>query len=248
MTAAPPPVPLPVRRLLVPAWTLVAALLVALVASTAMFALGLSAQGTQPAGEDRDAPLAALVRVDTALAAHDAALARRLLEQIALPPGPAADAAVTLRRKAIAGIETLAAADAELKSPAAVARRLAKSLYRLDQAGLVVAPAPTPAPEPAQPAPPVLPALEPITLAGEAIVPLARIVHPGDPLRSYALLPAKGLVLSSDGGATWRSGLPPLAALTGTALAFSTGPEPLLLVIGAEVWAFADGDPAFFPR
>lgn len=244
MTVVPPPVPLPVRRLLVPAWTLVAALFVALVMSTVMFALGRSAQRVLVAGGDPAAPLGALVRVDTALAAGDAALGRQLLEQIALPAGPAAEAAVALRRKAIAGIEAAAAVKVEQRSPAAVAKRLANRLHRLDQAGLVLAPPSVPAPtQPAQPPAP----LEPITLAGEPAVPLARIVHPGDPQRAYALHPAKGLVLSSDGGATWRSGLPPLAALTGTALAFSSDPQPLLLVIGAEIWAFADDDPDFFP-
>ena len=236
MTVPPPAAPLPIRRLLVPAWTLVAALIAALVLGTAMFVLGRSAQRIQPVSDDASALLAALVRVDTALAASEAALAKQLLEQVVLPAGPAADAAVALRRKAIAGIETLIATNAELRSPAFVAKRLAASLHRLDQTGLTWTP------------PPAGAALEPLTLGDESFTPIARIVDPQETGRSFALHPTKGLLLSIDGGMTWRAGLPQLAALTGTALAFSADPEPLLLVIGAEVWVFAPGNPDFFPN
>lgn len=238
MTTAPPPVPLPTRRLLVPAWTLVVALIVALALSTAMFALGRAARSPVVAGDDPAAPLAALVRVDTAIAASDVALARQLLEHTVLPAGPAADAALALRRKVITGIEMTLAVNAELNSPAARAKHLAGCLHRLDQSGLAWTwtPPPTAAP------------LESSTLGGEPFTPLARIVDPNQSSRVYALHPTKGLLRSGDSGATWRSGLPPLAALTGTALIFTNDPEPLLLVIGAEIWAFAPGDPNFFPN
>lgn len=236
MTVPPPSVPLPPRRLLVPAWTLVVALIVALGLGTSMFALGRRAQRAQPVSDDASALLAALVRVDTALAASDAALAKQLLEQVALPAGPAADAAVALRRKVITGIEMLIATNAELRSPAFVAKRLAASLHRIDQTGLSWTP------------PPASTTQEPLTLGDEVFTPIARIVDPKETWRSFALHPTKGLLLSIDGGKTWRAGLPQLAALKGTALAFSDDPEPLLLVIGAEVWAFAPGNPDFFPQ
>ncbi len=236
MTVPPPSVPLPTRRLLVPAWTLVVAMIVAFGVGTAMFALGRSAHRVQPTGDGASALLVALVRVDTALAANDADLAKLLLNQVVLSDGPAADAAVALRRKTIAGIELALAAKAELNSPAAVAKRLSASLHRLDQPGLTWMP------------PPAGAALESLTLGDEVFTPSARIVDPRESSRVFALHPTKGLLLSSDSGKTWRSGLPQLAALTGTALAFSSDPEPLLLVIGAEVWAFAPGDPAFFPH
>jgi hypothetical protein len=246
MTAAPLPVPAPLRRLLVPAWTLVVALAAALALGIAMFALGRAAHPPLAAGETSDPSLAALVRIDSALHS-DLALAKQLLDQAALPAGPAGEAAVALRRKQIAALEAALAANAELRSPAAVARRLAASLHRLDQSGLAWVPAPAPAPNPAA-APAAAPALEPSVLDGEPFTPLARIAHPGDPQRVYALHPGKGLLRSSDGGATWRTGIGALAALSGTALAFSNDPEPLLLVIGGEIWAFADHDPAFFPH
>jgi hypothetical protein len=238
MTAAPLPVPAPLRRLLVPAWTLVAAMAAALALGIAMFALGRAARPPLAAGEDPGSSLATLVRVDSALHS-DLALAKQLLDQAALPAGPAGEAAIALRRKEIATLEAAIAANAALRAPAAVARRLAASLHRLDQSGLAWTPAPAVAPAAA---------LEPSMLEGEPFTPLARIVHPGDPQRVYALHPAKGLLRSADGGSTWRAGIGALAALSGTALAFSNDPEPLLLVFGSEIWAFADQDPAFFPH
>lgn len=235
MTAVPLPLPEPPRRLLVPAWTLVVALIAMLMFSTAMFAFGRAARPPVTAGDDPAAPLAALVRVDAAILT-DVVLAKQLLGQVTLPPGHASEAAMASRRKAIETIEAAVAMKAALNTPEAVAKRLASRLHRLDQAGLTWTPVPAGAP------------LESSMLGGESFIPLARITHPIDTKRVYVLHPTRGLLLSSDGGETWRAGLSPLATLTGTALAFTTDPAPLLLVIGPEIWAFTDDDPAFFPN
>jgi hypothetical protein len=91
----------------------------------------------------------------------------------------------------------------------------------------------------------------PVVLAAEKLgertfIPSARVVHPTDKQRVYVLHPSRGLLRSDDGGSSWRLGVAQLEKLTGTHLAFTAGKEPLLVIIGPDLWFFCDRDAAFF--
>jgi hypothetical protein len=258
----PPPAP---QQLTVPAYALVVVLLAGMAWGIGLFLLGrqVGRQGVEPAADQGASHLGWLNRVDQLLARGDLVEARELLATASLPHGPLGATALEMRRARMAAMEAERAAIAVAASPPAVLRRLRASLRPLEIAGLAwsdpaipdVAP-PSDAPEPAiAPRAPVVPpiaevprpALPAETLAGESFIPLARIAHPSIAQRAYALHPTRGLLRSDDGGTTWRPGLAPLTTLGGTALGFSGGEDPLLVVLGPTVWLFADGEPGFFP-
>jgi len=261
MPAVAPVVMPAARRRQVP----VAALLVALVGGfiwgLVMFAAGRGSVPPPMVSHDEAAHLSYLTRVDQALVKRDADAARQLLAQPMLADDQASLAALVLRRAQLVTLDDSLRAEAAARTTAAWIAKLDRHLVRLAVTPPVAAvvPATGPATTPSVALPPGLTyisdptepkqVLDAQTLAGDAFVPVARIAHPKIVKRHYALHPTRGLLRSDDDGVTWRAGLGVLAELKGPVLRFSPGEHPVLLVLGAEVWSFADEDgvPGFFP-
>jgi hypothetical protein len=263
MPVAPAVIPA-ARRRQVPLAALLAVLAGGFVWGLVMFAAGRGSVPPPVPSHDEAAHLSYLNRVDQALAKRDAEGARQLLAQPTLAEDQTSLAALALRRTALAALDDHLRAEAAARTTAAWIARLERHLVRLATAPPPAAVVPAPTTGPAPTPPPVLPPgltyipdpteprqpLEAQRLDGEPFVPVARIADPTTAKRHYALHPTRGLLRSDDDGVTWRAGLGALAELKGPALRFSPGEHPVLLVLGVEVWSFADEDgvPGFFPN
>lgn len=248
--------------------TVPAAAVVVLVVTGAIWGVGLFLLGRQTAPPvevlDRagEAHVSALNRIDQMIAQGKLGEATAMLQSAVVPEGPIGKLALDLRQVRIVATaadlvakEAEAAAKREAASPPAVLRRLEAQLWQIDAKTLhEVTGAPTTKDEPTATTPPspvesATPSIAaiPLTLGDETVIPIARVAHPTRATRVYALHPQKGLLRSDDSGATWRVGLAPLQKITGTALFFTNGAEPLLVIRGTTCTLFADTEAAFFP-
>ena len=248
-------VPVPIatpRRLTVPAVVLVVVVFLCFVWGLAMFVLGQRSVEIPVSNPDDAATLAVsgLLRVDHAIANNDFVTARQELTHVQIPGARLQQAMVKLRTDYLQRVEqersAAVAAEEAAKTPGAIAARLATHLWHMNVPGLAWR---DPSLSPASPAPSeqqVVSILPSERLGSEIFVPLARMVHPHQAQRVYALHPTNGLLRSDDAGVTWRRGVAALQNLTGTKLAFTSGDDPSLVIIGETIWLFADRDAAYF--
>ncbi len=252
-------VPVPVatpRRLTVPAVVLVVVVVLSFAWGLVMFLVGQRSVEITVTNPNDAAVLAVsgLLRVDQVIAQDDFVTAREELARLQIPGARLQQNIVTLRTEYMQKIEAeraaVVAAEQEAKTPGAIAKRLAAHLWQINVPGLAWQD-----PLLLPPASATAPAIEEKTVTSvlsserfgtEVFIPLARIAHPHVAQRVYVLHPAKGLLRSDDAGATWRTGVAALQHLTGTKLAFTSGDDPGLVIIGETMWLFVDRDAAFF--
>ena len=252
-------VPVPVatpRRLTVPAVVLVVVVVLSFVWGLVMFLVGQRSVEIAVANPNDAAVLAVsgLLRVDQGIAQNDFGSAREELTRLQIPGTRLRETIVTLRTDYMQKIEAeraavVAAVQAE-KTPGAIAARLAAHLWQINVPGLawqdpLLLP-PTSATSPVPSEQTVVPVLSSERFGAEIFIPLARIVHPHVAQRVYVLHPTKGLLRSDDAGLNWRTGVAALQRLTGTKLAFTSGEDPALVIIGETIWLFADREAAYF--
>jgi hypothetical protein len=73
-----------------------------------------------------------------------------------------------------------------------------------------------------------------------------QITHPHHQQRVYAVVENVGLLRSDDAGKTWKRGIDALRNVAAQQAFFTHDREPLLMLIGEQVWFFADQDAYFF--
>lgn len=266
--AAPVTMPAP-RRRQVSVVVLLAALAGGFIWGLAMFVAGRSSVPAPIPSHDEAAHIAYLTRVDQALIKRDVEGARLLLAGPSLADDQTSTTALAVRRAQLTTLDESLRAEAAARTTAAWVAKLDRHLIKLATGALLTLPMVTTTtsatPLPAAVSAPALAAiphglvylpdpsesereLAPQTLDGKSFIPSARIAHPSIAKRHYALHPTRGLLRSDDDGMTWRASIGALAGIQGTKLSFSLGEHPVLLVMGQDVWMFADEDgaPGFF--
>ena len=252
-------VPVPVatpRRLTVPAVVLVVVVVLSFVWGLAMFLVGQRSVEITVTNPNDAAVLAVsgLLRVDQVIAQGDFVTAREELARLQIPGTRLSQTLVALRTDYMQKIEAeraaVSAAEQIAKTPAAIAARLAAHLWQINVPGLawqdpLLLP-PTSATSAVTAEKTVILVLPSERFGAEVFIPLARITHPHVAQRVYVLHPTKGLLRSDDAGVTWRTGVAALQNLSGTKLAFTSGDDPGLVIIGETMWLFADRDAAYF--
>jgi hypothetical protein len=242
-------VPVPIatpRRLTVPAVVLVVVVLLSFVWGLAMFVLGQRSVEIPVSNPEDAATLAVsgLLRVDHAIANNDFVTAREELTHVQIPGARLQQAMVKLRTDYLQRVEqersAAIAAEEAAKTPGAIAARLATHLWHMNVPGLAWR---DPSLSPESPAPSEQQVVS--TLLSERLGSEI-FVHPHQAQRVYVLHPTLGLLRSDDAGVTWRRGVAALQNLTGTKLAFTSGDDPSLVIIGETIWLFADRDAAYF--
>ena len=247
------------RRLTVPAAAVVVLVVVGAAWGVGMFLLGRqSAPPVEVVSADGLARIGWANRVDHALASDDLLGAASMLELLNITDDSLSRTAVALRRTRLKALQDEHAARLTAASPEAIRRRLSSNLRSLMVPGLTwndpaLAPVVAPLPNDSAAAVPVItptkPALPEEHLGDQAFVPTARAVHPHISTRVYVLHPERGLLRSDDAGKTWRVGREALSMVRGNDLAFTSGEDPAVVILGVNtLWVFTDADPAFFPH